>query len=194
MPFSPLVERALRVAARAHREHCRKASDIPYITHPAGVALLLVQSGFSDEHILAAALLHDVVEDTDWTAEDLAGEFPESVVKSVALLTERKRDEEGRPRKWRDRKEDHLAQIEQAPVEVRAIVLADKLHNLGTMLFDLECGEPLWPRFHAPPEEIIWYHRRMIEVASQGDPQLETLAAACTAHVDRLESTVAEKL
>ena len=74
--FRPLVERAMRFAAKAHRHHHRKGSDLPYITHPAGAAMLLLKAGIDDDEILAAALLHDVVEDTEHTLEMLAADFP----------------------------------------------------------------------------------------------------------------------
>ena len=67
--FSPLIERAMRVAACNHRHHHRKSSDLPYITHPAGVALILLRAGFDDEELLAAALLHDVVAVPETAAE-----------------------------------------------------------------------------------------------------------------------------
>ncbi len=188
--FSPLVERAMRVAACNHRHHHRKSSDLPYITHPAGVALILLRAGFDDEELLAAALLHDVVEDTDYTAEQLAAEFPANVAAYVAALTERKADSDGKKRSWIDRKEEHLAHVADSPPEARAIVLADKLHNMGTMLFDLEAGEELWSRFGAPPDKIVWYNRAMIDAAEQQDERLRPLADACRASLQRLEETI----
>src|SRR5262249_7510334 len=99
---SPLVERALRVAARAHRDQTRKGTDIPYLTDPAAVALILVRAGFDDEATLAAALLHDVVEDTDWPAERLRAEFPPQVLEYVSAVTERKLAADGSKRPWID--------------------------------------------------------------------------------------------
>jgi (p)ppGpp synthase/HD superfamily hydrolase len=84
--FSPLVERAMRVASCRHRGHNRKDSDLPYISHPASVALILRKAGFNDEQVLAAALLHDVVEDTEYSRESLAAEFPARVVEYVLAL------------------------------------------------------------------------------------------------------------
>lgn len=184
--FSPLVERAMRVAARCHRLQTRKASDLPYLTHPASVALLLTKAGITDDEILAAALLHDVVEDTDCSLEALAAEFPPKVIEFVAALTERKRDDSGQQRSWPDRKTEHLEHIAAASWEARAITLADKLHNLGSMLADLDSGTDLWSRFNAPPDRVLWYHREMVAAASQGEPRLASLAAECTALVEHL--------
>jgi guanosine-3',5'-bis(diphosphate) 3'-pyrophosphohydrolase len=186
--FSPVVERAMRWAARSHRNHQRKASDLPYLSHPASVAMILLRVGLSDDEVLAAALLHDVVEDTDCSLETLAEHFSPRVVELVAALTERKRDADGRKRSWTERKTEHIEHIAAAPFEARAIALADKLHNLGSMLFDLDSGEELWSRFGATPDQIIWYHRAIVTAATQDDPRLVTLAEYCRLLIDRLEA------
>ena len=187
-PFSPLIEHAIRVAARAHRDDCRKGGDIPYLSHSASVALLLERVGISDDQILAAALLHDVVEDTAVTLDDLARDFPPPVVELVRGLSERKLDDAGLARPWRDRKEEHLAVVEKASFGVRAIVLADKLHNLGTMVFDIEQGEPIWTRFNATREDILWYQQAMLKAADQGEPELIPLVTACLQFIERLRA------
>ncbi len=184
--FSPLVERAMRIAAKAHRHHHRKGSDLPYITHPAGAALLLLKAGISDDEILAAALLHDVVEDTDHSLEMLAADFPPKVVQLVAALTERKHDHDGRKRSWQERKDEHLRHIAAEPWEARAIVLADKLHNLGSMLVDRDNGEDIWSRFNASPDRVLWYHREMVAAAFQEDLRLAVLADECIRLIGRL--------
>lgn len=184
--FSPLVERAMRIAARAHRHHHRKGSDLPYITHPAHAAMILLRAGIDDDEILAAALLHDVVEDTEHTLEMLAADFPPKVVQLVAAMTERKHDHDGRKRSWQERKDEHLRHIASEPWEARAIVLADKLHNLGSMVEDLDAGQDLWARFNSPPEKILWYYREMVTAAFQDEPRLAELAQECVRLIARL--------
>lgn len=185
MTFSNLIERALRVAATAHEGQYRKGSRLPYITHPVAVMLILEQAGFTDPHLLAAALLHDVVEDTVYTAGQLAAEFPAPIPEYVAALTERKHDADGAPRSWRNRKEEHLVHVAAAPLPARAIALADKLHNLSTILYDLEQGDSLaardaiWSRFNAPRADLSWYYRFMIAAAEGSSPELAGLAADC---------------
>ena len=192
--FSPLVERAMRVAARCHRDHTRKDSDLPYISHPAGVALILRKAGFDDEQVLAAALLHDVVEDTGYSPEELAAEFPAPVVEYVLALSERKLDAAGQKRPWRDRKREHLRSLQHTPLEVRAIALADKLHNLGTILLDLEHeGEAVWRRFSAPPESLVPHYRAFVDVAERGEAALQPLAEACRGMIARLERAIANE-
>lgn len=184
--FSPLVEKAMRIAAKAHRHHHRKGSDLPYITHPAHAAMILLRAGIDDDEILAAALLHDVVEDTDHSLEMLAADFPPKVVQLVAAMTEQKHDHTGQHRSWQDRKDEHLRHIAAEPWEARAIVLADKLHNLGSMVVDLEAGADIWSRFNAPRDRILWYHRSMVAAAEQGDLRLASLAQECLRMVERL--------
>ncbi|MBI5759499.1 MAG: bifunctional (p)ppGpp synthetase/guanosine-3',5'-bis(diphosphate) 3'-pyrophosphohydrolase [Planctomycetales bacterium] len=184
--FSSLIERALRVAADAHRHQHRKASDIPYLTHPVSVMVILQRAGFHDEELLAAAALHDVVEDTPRSLVDLAADFPPRVLELVACLTERKRGAAGQPRSWQDRKREHIEQVAAGPWEARAIVLADKLHNLATIAFDLDAGQNVWPRFNAPAQQFLDYHRTMVDRAEQADPRLASLATECRRLINEL--------
>lgn len=175
--FSPLVERAFRTAARFHRDQLRKASDLPYLIHPAGVMLILQRAGIDGDEVLAAALLHDVVEDTDCSLDDLTREFPPNVVQWVRETTERKRDNAGKKLSWIVRKREHLAHMRHASEEARAIVLADKLHNLASMRYDLDEGQEVWERFGAPAEHVLWYNREMIAAAAQDDAELQGVSA-----------------
>jgi (p)ppGpp synthase/HD superfamily hydrolase len=184
--YAPLVERALRVAATYHHPQSRKGGAVPYITHPVGMALLLQRFGFDDDELIAAALLHDVVEDTACTLEELAAQFPPRIVDTVAALSERKHDEDGLRRPWRDRKLEHIAHIKSAPLAVRVVALADKLHNLLSIRFDLDAGEDVWGRFNALRPDVEWYHRTMIDAACQEDSRLVPLADACREVLDTL--------
>jgi len=87
---SPVVEHAIRLATVAHQSQKRKSSGVPYIAHPMSVCLILMKAGFHEEAILAAAVLHDVVEDTDLTIEQLAAHFSEEVIQYVSEMTEEK--------------------------------------------------------------------------------------------------------
>src|SRR5690606_25607351 len=120
---------------------------------------------------------HDVVEDTPLSREDLAGQFPEAVVELVEHLSERKRDESGRKRPWEDRKREHLAHIASAPLAARAITLADKLHNLKTMAYDIDQGEHSAGRFNSSVDRLDWYYEAVIEAAAGNDTELADRAA-----------------
>ncbi len=190
MSYSLIIEQALRVAAVAHGGQQRKGAPVPYFTHAAGVALILARAGFREEGLLAAAILHDVVEDTDVGLEQLRGQFPEEVVSLVMAVSERKTDARGEKRPWEDRKRDHLQQIGGAPVGARAIVLADKLHNLETMVLDLSTGGIDFSAFHAPPDRVLWYYEQMIDLAAGREPQLDVLARECRTALQRLRGHV----
>lgn len=184
--YGELLESALRVAAIAHREQVRKGGNVPYFAHSAAVALILARTGFTDEALLAAAVLHDVVEDTDVTLEGLASDFPSAVVDAVAALSEEKDDAEGKLRPWEDRKAEHLSQIASASQSARAIALADKLHNLETLRSDLAAGVISLSAFRAPPERLLWYYESMINAAAGNDESLRPLADGCRESWKRL--------
>lgn len=177
--YGEVLESALRTAAIAHREQVRKGGDVPYFAHSAAVALILARSGFTDDALLAAAVLHDVVEDTNVTLDDLSAEFPPAVVEAVAALSEEKTDAEGKLRPWEDRKAEHLHQIAVAPQAARAIALADKLHNMETLRSDLAAEVISLSAFRAPPERLLWYYESMIDAAAGNDASLRPLADAC---------------
>jgi (p)ppGpp synthase/HD superfamily hydrolase len=185
---SPLMERAWRIAAVAHANQRRKATDIPYLVHPAAVALILQRSGFGDESILAAAILHDVVEDTDWTLERLQDLFPPEVLDIVDTLTEKKHDESGAKRPWKDRKAEQMRRIADSSVASRAVWLADRRHNLETIAFDVADGAEVWSRFNANRAEVLKNYRAGVEAARHGDSRLERLADECLQILDRLEA------
>tara|TARA_R110002072_G_scaffold173600_3_gene328447 strand:+ start:2933 stop:3580 length:648 start_codon:yes stop_codon:yes gene_type:complete len=196
--YSALVEKALRVAVDAHRDQTRKASDLPYFQHPASVVLILARCGFDDDELLAAAVLHDTIEDTDFTVESLMELFPAAVVRLVQECTEEKTDQAGEKIPWRARKEAHIALLRNASVAGRAIVLADKLHNLGSMVFDFEHGDEFWSHFNASPDDVIWYHREIVAAATTfpGTPELpiseklNLLAIECQRLINRLADSI----
>lgn len=123
-PDHPLTHRAYAVATQAHAGQ-RRHEGVPYIVHPLRVALRLAGRGWQADDLLAAALLHDVIEDSALTQDDLAGDFGAEVATWVALLTKPPRN--GRPPDWEAR---YYAAIAAAPRPVRLIKCADRLDNL----------------------------------------------------------------
>ena len=187
MFYSPLVEKALRFAASAHRAQLRKGTDIPYLTHLAGVAVILARAGFDDDEVLAAAFLHDAVEDAGVTLSHVVEAFTPRVAEMVAALSETKLDAAGVRLPWRDRKREHLARLAAASPEVKAVALADKVHNLGTLADDLAVDPLAWSRFNAGPDELLWYHAAVVDAA--GDvAALAPLAGECRRMIDLLRT------
>lgn len=191
--FSTRFERALRWSAFQHRKQTRKTTATPYIQHPYGVALLLDRAGLVED-VVIAGLLHDVVEDTDATIDDVSNRFGPLVAVLVAWCTERKLDETGRKRPWTERKLDHRAAIAEAPWEARAIVLADKLHNLISIRTDLEDGVDVWSRFGADRADVLANQRAMIAACrSSSEPAIRRLADMASEQLATVEEFAADQ-
>jgi (p)ppGpp synthase/HD superfamily hydrolase len=163
---SPLVRKALAVAAAAHQGQVRKGSGRPFVLHPVAVAQLLVEAGCPDE-VVAAGLLHDTLEDTSLTLGDLRAWFGGEVASTVAGCSE--------PHKsvpWEKRKKQTLNTLKTAPWEVRVVTCADKLDNVLSMAVEYrEQGDALWRRFSRGRDDQAWYYRSVVERISQG-PEL----------------------
>ncbi|MFK7818253.1 MAG: HD domain-containing protein [Planctomycetaceae bacterium] len=185
-PFLPdVVESAIRFAARAHRTQLRKGCDLPYLVHPAAVATILERAGFGDEILLAAAWLHDVVEDTDATLEALAAEFPAEVVEIVDGMSEKKRDAEGKLLSWAHRKAHHIGLMQTASLETKTVMLADKLHNMISMSVDASREPNIWDRFTSTREALLQYYRDMVATTNSVEP-LTSLREECERVLDSL--------
>lgn len=125
---SPLVRAALEKARAAHEGQVRNGSGgMPYIEHPTTVAARLEEHGYRDE-VLAAALLHDVVEDSETTLDELRELFGEDVAGLVGALTDDESIES-----YRERKAEHRERVAAADGEAMAIYGADKLTNVTTL-------------------------------------------------------------
>lgn len=164
--FSEQLDKALRVAARAHEKQGqhRKGSDIPYIIHPMSVMLIAGQAT-DDEDVLIACLLHDVLEDVDssiYSEADMLRDFGERVLGIVRGVTKN-----GDLRSWRDCAEDYLHQLEFVAKDESLIVsAADKLHNLTSNVIDYkDTGEELWQRFTTKSaDDQLWWYESVLTV------------------------------
>jgi guanosine-3',5'-bis(diphosphate) 3'-pyrophosphohydrolase len=180
------LEQAMRFAAQSHAGQLRKGSDTPYFEHVVAAALILDRVGFPED-VVIAGLLHDIVEDTAVSLEEVAIRFGTRVSELVRHCSEVKTDERGSKRPWIDRKRDHLAALADAPIDAWAVILADKLHNLICIELDLRENRPVWSQFHAEREQVLWYYHATIEVCGHGDSRLEHLAASCRQVLGRVE-------
>ena len=179
--FDPGIERAVRAATLAHSEQTRKGSALPYITHPAHVALILVRVGASSTTV-QAGLLHDVVEDCeDWTHERLESEFGVEVAAIVAELTEDK------SKSWEERK---LAAAEKATTmssEGALVKAADQLHNLKALEESLSTAtdpEEIWAHFNGGRAGTIEMATRLLEaLTGRVDPRITEASAIALAAI-----------
>lgn len=165
MSPNTLIDSALVFAARAHDGQRRKSSDIPYIVHPVGVMMVLVECGETDPELLAAALLHDTVEDTGVTLAEVRDQFGERVAAIVEGCSEPDKSDT-----WERRKQHTVGYLRTASRDVQLVSAADKLHNLRSMAADYaEMGDRLWSRFKRGRPEIEWYYRSVTESLTEGE-------------------------
>ena len=125
-----MLNEAIQAAAFAHGDQKRKVTDIPYISHPFMVAMILSQAGYPED-VVVAGVLHDTIEDTELTLGDIVSRFGERVAGIVQGCSE-----EDRSLPWKARKQHTIDYLKTAPSEVRATSCADKLHNVRSMAAD----------------------------------------------------------
>lgn len=154
-----IINKALEVAISAHKDQFRKGSKIPYIIHPmeagAIAASLSLKSNQIDEEVVAAAILHDVIEDTDLSYKDLSNKFSEKVLNLIRLQSEDK------SKVWQARKEATIAALKSNnDVNFEIVTLADKLSNLRAIHRDYQVlGDELWKRFNVQDKsKHKWYY------------------------------------
>lgn len=148
-----MIEEAVAFAKRAHAGAVRKGTSIPYITHPMETAVI-VSLMTDDEDLIVAALLHDVIEDTDVTPAELERRFGRRVTELVLAETE---DKGG---SWFERKSATVENLRGASLENKILTLADKLSNLRSTARDyLMVGEDVWQRFNEKDKsKHKWYY------------------------------------
>jgi (p)ppGpp synthase/HD superfamily hydrolase len=178
------VRKALQFAARKHNGQFRKEIEpLPYITHPVSVALLLADGG-ADEDTIMAGLLHDTIEDTETTYEDLVEAFGARVADLVCAVSEPKVSEDGTKHDWHGRKNAYLKQLFAAEDAAVLVSMADKIDNIESKLDNhKDEGDAVHARFGMKPEEYLWFHSAVLEEARK-----RNITGALR---DRLESVVA---
>ena len=162
-----MIKKAAEFAAKAHEGAVRKGSSIPYIVHPYEAAVI-VAGLTADPEVIAAALLHDVIEDAGVTYECIREEFGERVANLV------KGESEDKSRSWQERKQATIDHMAHASREEKIICLGDKLSNLRSMTTDwLAAGDAVWLKFRErDKQQQAWYYRGILEQLSefQGEP------------------------
>ncbi len=157
-----LIARAMEYSAQGHQGGTRKGGDIPYIVHPFEVAMILKENSFEDK-VVAAGLLHDLLEDTEVSKADLKEEFGEEILDLVLAASEKLKGRSDRS--WDLRKKQTINYLSQeADFINKVIACADKLSNARSILRDLEKeSTDFWQRFSAPKEKQKWYYQSLVE-------------------------------
>lgn len=164
-----LFDDALLFAVEKHSGAVRKKSTLPYIVHPIEVATIAATLT-EDPEVLAAAVLHDTVEDTGATAEEIEARFGRRVAMLVASETENKRPEMDASASWRIRKEESLRILAEAEDPgVKIVWLSDKLSNMRSFYRAwLREGNALWKAFHqSDPVRQAWYYRSICALTDE---------------------------
>lgn len=160
-----LANEAIIFAAKAHDGMRRKQSDAPYIIHPMEAAVI-VSSMTSNQEVIAAAALHDVVEDAGVTLQEVEQHFGKRVAELVASETEDKRDSLPAAETWKIRKEEAIAVLQNTKdLDVKILYLGDKLANLHSIYTAWKVeGDAFWQHFNQKdPAQQAWYYRSIAE-------------------------------
>ena len=166
-----LVSEAVVFAAKAHDAMRRKKSDSPYILHPLEAAVI-VGTMTDDQNLIAADVLHDVVEDASVTIEEIEEKFGKRVRELVESETENKRADQPAAETWRIRKQESLEVLKNSDdIAVLMVWLGDKLANMRAIYRSFKDeGEAMWLNFNQQdPNEQAWYYRSIVKLTSRLD-------------------------
>ncbi len=158
------LDRAIEFAVHAHAGTERRGKGFPYIIHPLE-AMVIVSTMTSDQEILAAAVLHDVVEDTDITIDEIRKRFGDRVAQLVDSESDRKMEFTD----WRARKEESLNRLSFASREEKIVALGDKLSNMRAIARDYTTkgDDSFWEMFHVKEKAVhSWRYHALVEALS----------------------------
>ena len=159
-----LLDRAIIFAVKAHAGTERRGKGFPYIVHPME-AMEIVATMTPDQELLAAAALHDTVEDTDVTVEDLRAEFGPRVAALVAEESDQMPEGVSEEDSWHGRKQAAMDRLARASRDAKMVALGDKLSNMRAIARDYAAqGDALWNLFHAKdPKDHEWHYRGLAD-------------------------------
>ena len=159
-----LLDRAIVFAVRAHAGTERRGKGFPYIVHPME-AVEIVATMTSDQELLAAAVLHDTVEDTDTTVEQIRTEFGDRIASLVASESDIVVDGVSEEDSWHARKQAAIDRLARASHDAKIVALGDKLSNMRAIARDYaQQGDALWNLFHVKDrKEHEWHYRGLAD-------------------------------
>ena len=170
--YSDRINHAFAFAAKHHDRQVRKGTRLPYLTHPANVAVILTRYG-QDEQTIVSGILHDVIEDCvrdgytrDMLEQRIGDKFGPEVLDTVLAVTQRQVDEEGIELSSEERKDDYLTRLAAASESARWVCAADKIHNGSTILADLNRTidpDTVWSRFNVGRIGTVRWYRRVYD-------------------------------
>ena len=160
-----IIEKAIMYATIAHSGQVRKGqNNIPYIMHPIAVAQILVDYG-ADDNVIAAGALHDVVEDTPYTLNDIKEKFGEDIAHLVECATEMDKS-----KSWEERKQEKIEAIKHETFREKLVQIADKIHNIESLeIVFKQKGYRDFSAFKRGEEKQEWYYRNIYESLTTGE-------------------------
>ena len=165
---STLLDRAIIFAVNAHRNTERRGKGFPYIVHPME-AVEIVATITPDQELLAAAALHDTVEDTDVTVEDIRREFGDRIANLVHAESDQFTEGVSEEDSWHDRKQAAIDRLRNAPHDAKIVAMGDKLSNMRAIWRDyMTKGDDLWNIFHVKDKASHeWHYRGLADSLSE---------------------------
>lgn len=217
--MSPLIEHAIELSAQWHEGTYRKGAwreaayetpsdadvPVPVTSHLAAVASIVQRAGWDDATV-AAAYLHDAIEDRNRHGQRLRRKqlreaVGAEVTRLVVQVSEQKLDADGTPRSWTQRKADYVDGLRTASPRAVAISLADKLHNLWSMNQSLDAGDDIFSpapgrtALSAGPEAQHRFYRAVLDASdAHDDPRLVPMRARLDDELRRFETLMADVL
>jgi myo-inositol-1(or 4)-monophosphatase len=163
-----ILDRAVVFAVRAHAGTERRGKGFPYIVHPLE-AVGIVATMTSDQELLSAAVLHDTVEDTDITLEQIRAEFGNRIASLVASETDMPVGEMNLEKNWRIRKQAAIDRLASASRDAKIVALGDKLSNMRAIARDYSIqGDALWNLFRVKErKDHEWHYRGLVSALSE---------------------------
>ncbi len=188
MNHTPQIKKAIQFAARRHHGQMRLETEpLPYVTHLFSTAFLVAEDG-ADDDVVSAALLHDTLEDTDTTREELVAAFGERVAALVEGVSEVK-EADGKRIPWRERKVRYLERVASGPDDALLIAVADKIDNIESMLEEIgKNGDGIFEKFGHTAEEYLWYHGETLRIAQKRLPEHRLTVRLAEAHAQEREA------
>lgn len=154
-----MITKATKFAKEAHKGQMRKMSKTPYVGHVLNVGKILKKYGYSED-VISAGILHDTIEDTPVTFEDIEKEFNINIAELVDSASETDKADT-----WENRKKHTIKALKGASKESMAIIAADKLDNLSSIVKDMKSmGDKVWKVFKAPKDRQSWYYGSILEI------------------------------
>lgn len=161
--FDISIHNAIIFAAQMHKNQFRKGTDIPYIVHPMEVMYILSENNCSKD-VIIAGILHDVLEDTVATPDEIKRLFGAHVLSLVMSETQ------DATKPWKERRLAALVKIQSDSLEAQQVFCADKLSNIKSIYADkLDIGDDVFKRFNAPKADVKWYYQGIVAALNKLD-------------------------